>query len=536
MNRMKKIKFILFLLNFLVVYTFAQEVQITGEVRSSSGSLLHGVTIINNSNKKVLGATNQQAQFNIRVNVNTKLLFRAVGYNNLYVDVVAGKTRYNVVLEEAAMEIEETVVVGYQARKRETLTGSAVTISGKEIQDVPVANFTDLLQGKVAGMNVQLNNGTPGMRGSVAIRGISTLNVQGSGDDAFLTPTSPLYVIDGVPIDEGTNYEYGFQTAGPGISPIAMIPVEDIEDITVLKDAQATALYGSKGAYGVILVTTKRGKSKVPIVQYVGQTFLNTPPNLRKVLGGVLERRSRVNQILQNDTSYNGALQLINNTPMLADSLNPYYNNSTDWQSYFYRTTLNTSHSVNISGGDNTFNYKIAPSYYNERGILENTGFTRYSVPMNMQYRPSDRYRMFVNLSPSLAKNSTGSGNAFRQSGVANSANSSSLLPPPSLFSGSMDALAALSMKNDNKTGNLNSQLEMEYSPFKGFKVFTTLSYNFKIANQNRFLPEALNSNMTEVYSYNDRLNTLYNRNMLSYTTDFGGSPEMKAFSFLEGR
>src|SRR5690606_30875548 len=306
------------------------------------------------------------------------------------------------------------------------------------------------------------------------------------------------------------------------------------EDITVLKDAQATALYGSKGAYGVILVTTKRGKSKVPIVQYVGQTFLNTPPNLRKVLGGVLERRSRVNQILQNDTSYNAALQLINNTPMLADSLNPYYNNSTDWQSYFYRTTLNTSHSVNISGGDNTFNYKIAPSYYNERGILENTGFTRYSVPMNMQYRPSDRYRMFVNLSPSLAKNSTGSGNAFRQSGVANSANSSSLLPPPSLFSGSMDALAALSMKNDNKTGNLNSQLEMEYSPFKGFKVFTTLSYNFKIANQNLFLPEALNSNMTEVYSYNDRLNTLYNRNMLSYTTDFGGKHILSGYVFNE--
>src|SRR5690606_35176192 len=150
----------------------------------SSGSLLHGVTIINNSNKKVLGATNQQGQFNIRVNVNTKLLFRAVGYNNLYVDVVAGKTRYNVVLEEAAMEIEETVVVGYQARKRETLTGSAVTISGKEIQDVPVANCTDLLQGKVAGMNVQLHDGTPGMRGAVAIGGMRHVNGQGSGGAA----------------------------------------------------------------------------------------------------------------------------------------------------------------------------------------------------------------------------------------------------------------------------------------------------------------------------------------------------------------
>src|SRR5690606_332531 len=148
---------------------------------------------------------------------------------------------------------------------------------------------------------------------SVAIRGISTLNVQGAGDDAFLTPTSPLYVIDGVPIDEGTNYEYGFQTAGPGVSPIAMIPVEDIQDITVLKDAQATALYGSKGAYGVILVTTKRGNSKVPVVRYVGQMFVNTPPTLRQVLGGVNERRARINQIMQYDTAYHAALKLINN-------------------------------------------------------------------------------------------------------------------------------------------------------------------------------------------------------------------------------
>ena len=531
---MKSFKLILFMLNFIVIHAFAQEVTVTGEVRSSTGGALQGVTISNQTTKRVLGSSNNQGQFNIKVGVGTKLLFRVIGHDNSTIDIVAGKTRYVVTMRESSTEIEETVVVGYQARKRETLTGSAVTISGKEIQDVPVANFTDLLQGKVPGMNVQLNNGTPGMRGSVAIRGISTLNVQGSGDDAFLTPTSPLYVIDGVPIDEGTNYEYGFQTAGPGISPIAMIPVEDIEDITILKDAQATALYGSKGAYGVILVSTKRGKSKIPIVQYVGQAFVNTPPNLRQVLGGVNERRSRINQILMNDTSYNAALDLINSTPLLADSLNPYFNNSTDWQSYFYRTTMNTSHSVNISGGDQTFNYKIAPGFYNERGIVENTGFTRYSIPMNMQYRPSDRFRMFVNLSPSLAKNSTGSGNAFRQTGVATSANTSSLAPAPSIFSGSMGALAALSMKNDNKTANLNSQVEMEYSPFSGFRLSTTLSYNFKVANQDRFLPEALNSNATEVYSYNDRLNTLYNRNMISYTKELMDKHILSAYVFNE--
>lgn len=531
---MKRITFILILLNFLSIGLFAQDVTITGEVKSSSGSILPSVSIINNSSKKTIGATDTKGKFSVKIATGATLLFRLLGYENAYVKINAGKSVYNVVLDEASNTLEETVVVGYAPRKKETLTGSAVTISGKDIQDVPAANFTDLLQGKVPGMNVQLNNGTPGMRGSVAIRGISTLNVQGSGDDAFLTPTSPLFVIDGVPIDEGTNYEYGFQTAGPGISPIAMIPPEDVEDIVILKDAQATALYGSKGAYGVILVNTKRGKSKIPTVSYIGQVFVNTPPNLKNVLGGVNERRARVNQILKNDTTYYSALELINNTPLLADSLNAYYNNSTDWQSYFYRTTVNTSQSVNISGGDPTFNYKIAPAYYNERGIVENTGFTRYTVPMNMQYRPSERFRMFVNISPSLAKNSTGSGNAFKQSGVASSSNTSSLLPAPSLFSGSVGALTALTMVNDNKTGAMNSQLELEYSPFNGLRFSTTMSYNFKVATQERFLPEALNSNSTEVYTYNDRLNTLYNRNMISYTKSFNTKNTLSAYVFSE--
>jgi TonB-linked SusC/RagA family outer membrane protein len=530
---MKRITLIILILKIFALSVYAQDLTITGEIKGSDGNLLSNVSISNNGTKKTLGVTDSKGKFSIKAPVNATLMFKLLGYDNAYIQIVTGKNYYQVVMDEASNAIEETVVVGYVSRDKKSITGSAVSISGKEIQDVPVANFTDLLQGKVPGMNVQLNNGTPGMRGSVAIRGISTLNVQGTGDDAFLTPTSPLYVIDGVPIDEGTNYEYGFQTAGPGISPIAMIPVEDIEDVVVLKDAQATALYGSKGAYGVILVTTKRGKTKIPVVQYVAQMFVNTPPALRSVLGGVYERRARVNQILANDTTYASALKLINESPILSDSLNPYYNNSTNWQSYFFRTTVNSSHSVNISGGDPTFNYKIAPSYYLENGIVENTGFTRYSLPMNMQYRPNDKFRMFVNLSPSLGKNSTGSGNAFKQNGVASSSNTSSLLPAPSLFAGTVGALSALNTQNDNKTGNLNNQIEFEYSPFLGLRFLTTLSYNYKIATQDRFLPEALNSNKTEIYSYRDRLNTMYNRNMITFNKMFG-KHNISAYVFNE--
>lgn len=237
---------------------------------------------------------------------------------------------------------------------------------------------------------------------------------------------------------------------------------------------------------------------------------------------------------MNNDTTYHSALRLINTTPMLADSLNAYFNNSTDWQSYFYRTTFNQTHSLNISGGDQQFNYKISPSYYDEKGIVENTGFTRYSMMMNMQYMPSTRFKMSAYMNTSLGKNSTGSGNAFGQSGIATSANTSSLLPPPSLFSGSIGALSALEMLNDNKTGNINTQLELQWEPVQGIRGTSTFSYSYNTATQDRFLPEALNANSNEIYSYNDRRNTLYNRNMVSYTKTFQEAHTISAYAFNE--
>ena len=446
------------------------QVSATGTIKDETGNPIIGATLTLLSTSNQIAASNSSGEFSISVPEGSVVLVRSLGYESKRFTVKQGQVTYQIVLSEAVSAIEETVVVGYQARDKTTLTGSAIVITADDIKDVPSANFTDLLQGKVAGLNIQLNNGTPGMRGNIALRGISNINIQGSGDDAFLTPTSPLFVIDGVPMDENNNYEYGFQTAGPGISPLSLIPVEDIESITTLKDAQATALYGSRGAYGVILVTTKRGSSKIPIVSYTSNFFVNTPPMLRSVIGGVGERRLRIDQILNNDTTYHSALRLINATPILADSLNAYYNNSTDWQSYFYRSTFNQTHNVNISGGDQQFNYKISPSYYNEKGIVENTGFTRYAMMMNMQYMPSMKFKMNAYMNTSLGKNSTGSGNAFGQSGLATSANTSSLLPPPSLFSGSIGALTALEMLNDNKTGNISSQLELQWEPVAGIR------------------------------------------------------------------
>lgn len=534
---MKRIYLLLIIiLNFCIVPAIAQDITVSGTVRDADGAPIAGATITAMPGSKRLGATQSNGMFSVKIPSGTKTLnITHMLFNSRTIDYDVSKRTYNVDMEEKSNEIE-TVTVGYVARKKESLTGSAIVIKGDDIKDAPAANFTDLLQGKVPGLNVQLNTGTPGVRGSMSLRGLSSANVSGSGENSYMTSTSPLFVIDGVPIDENNTFEYGFQTQGPGISPVSMIPTEDIEDITVLKDAQATALYGAKGAYGVILVTTKRGNSKIPIVSWSSKYFANTVPTLRTVMGGVNERRMRVNQILNNDTTFNSALDLINQNPLLADSLNAYYNNSTDWQSYFYGNTFNIQQSLNISGGDQSFNYKIAPGYYKENGIIQNTGFTRYTMNTNMQYRPSDKFTMMAYMNVNMVRNSMGSGNAYQQSGVASGANTSSLFPSPSISSGSYEALASTNVLNDNKTAAANTQVELQYQILKNIRLVSTVNYTYNIANQDRFTPEILNSGNSKIYMYNDRRNKIYNRNMIQFNKTFGRNEDhlLNAYVFNE--
>ncbi|MFB5945248.1 SusC/RagA family TonB-linked outer membrane protein [Albibacterium profundi] len=508
---------------------------ISGEVIDREANLpLPGVSVLTGSPSKGIAVTNADGSFTVSVPVGAELTFKFIGFENTVEIIDDEVDRLTVYMDVESNVMQEAVVVGYQQRTRETMTGSSVVISGKELQNVPVANVMELLQGKVAGLNIQNNVGSPGMRGSTVIRGISNINVTGAGNDAYLTPTAPLFVIDGVPVDDNVNYQYGFEQAGPGISPLSLIPSEDIEQIEVLKDAQATSLYGSRGAYGVILVTTKRGKSKIPIIQYTSNFFVSTPPQLREVIGGKEERMLRINQILQNDTSYYNALDLVNKTSFLADSLNPYYNNSTNWQSYFYRTTYNQTHNVNISGGDQLFNYKVNTGYYDEKGIIENTGFTRYSLNMNMQYQPTNRFKLFAAINSAVGNNSKGSGNSLKQTGVAGGGAASSLLPSPSLYTASNELLGALSVKNENKTTNISTNLELQYEPIQGLRGTTTFSYTYNTATEDSFKPSALNNNFSEVYAYNDRRSSLYNRNMISYVKSWQDKHTFSIYAFNE--
>lgn len=517
------IRYTYIILIFLTIGTFGfasaqKNIQVTGTVNDASSARKETISGVNiNSGGKSIGTTDRFGKFSVTVASDATLLFSFVGYDPVTVKVDGRKT-INVSLKSNSSLLEEvTVTSGYQTKSKTLMTGSAVTISGKDIQGQPAGDVMSLLQGKVAGLNIQNNTGAPGMRGTVTIRGISDISVAGDGNNAFLTPTSPLYVIDGVPVDDNANYSYGFQQAGPGVSPASQIPAEDIEDITVLKDASATALYGSQGAYGVILITTKRGNSKVPVVRYNGSMFVSAVPQLRAVIGGRGERELIRDQILYNDTSYYHALDMISETPFLSDIYNPYYNNSTDWQSYFYKATTNQNHNLNVSGGDVKFNYKMALGFYDEKGIQENTGYSRYNLNLNMIYNPTHRFKLESQLNNSIQKQRMGSGNGLMNAGVAQGGSSSSLLPPPSLYSSVNSVLGAMETDDDNKVLNTTANVNISYDLFKNFKLGSYLSYTGTSSTKDSFKPAILNGNQATNYSYTDRATTLYNRNQVSY-------------------
>ncbi|MFY0255327.1 SusC/RagA family TonB-linked outer membrane protein [Chitinophaga sp. 30R24] len=505
------------LLHATVVSAQQPKVTITGMVsdRESTDAMVGvGIVEVVGKERKVVGVTDAKGNFNVKVSPDAALTFRYVGYREYTVKPRVGKP-LDIRLSVNENKLNEAVIVGYQQKTRELTTGSSVIVSGKDIQDVPTANIEQLLQGRVAGLNVQNNTGSPGARGSVSIRGVSNITVSGSGANSFLSPTSPLYVIDGVPVDADGSFTYGFESQGPGVSPLSLIPPEDVQSMEILKDGQATALYGSRAAYGVILITTRRGSSKIPVVRYTGNFFVSEKPTLRATVGGNLERQIRVKEIMQNGT-YTDILNISNN-PMLADSLNPYYNSSTNWQGIFYQTTYNQTHDINISGGDPTFNYKTDLSYYHENGVIKNTGFDRYTINTNMLYQPSPKLKVFGVLNTQVGNRKLGSGNSLLQSGVADNGKKSSLLPAPSFYLSTASYLGALEKKNDNKTLNMTASIDVTYQLVDGLSLGTNVSYTYASNTTDEFTPAAANNDYSRIKAYDDRNVSLYNRNSITY-------------------
>lgn len=312
-----------------------------------------------------------------------------VGYQTT--ELIANGSPVEIALKESHNQLNEVVVVGYGTQKRAQLTGAVGSVPKANLSQ-PVASFDQLLQGAVAGVAVTQSSGQPGGTATIRVRGGNSLSF---GND-------PLYVIDGFITYNNNNYTNTGASNGTAVNALSTINPSDIESIEILKDASATAIYGSRGANGVVLITTRRGKKGTNNVNY--STFVGTQKvaNKLKLLNGG-EWASLVNDI---NTSENKPKTF---TDAQIDSIGE----GADWQDAALRSATQQNHELSFTGGDEKSRYLVSGNYYSQDGTIYHTGFKRYSARVNLERNVSEKLKIAVNIFGSKADENKLSGSPY---------------------------------------------------------------------------------------------------------------------------
>lgn len=338
-----------------VEFSFAgvlQERTVTGVVTSGAdGEALIGVSVQVKERPQVGTITDFEGRYSLQVKSNETIVFSYIGFKSQ--EVKASKTVVNVELEEDSEILDEVVVVGYGTMKRSDLTGSVVSVGEDEIKQSIVTSLDQALQSKAAGVSVTQNSGTPGGGISVSIRGINSLN----GNE-------PLYVIDGVAIS-GNN--------DSNSSVLSSINPSDVVSMEILKDASATAIYGSRASNGVVLITTKQGQAGKTRITYEGYYGLQQLP---KKLGVMNLREYAEYQNLRAEVIGFGERAEFADPSLLGEG--------TDWQGEIFQNASMHNHQLNISGGNDNVKYSLSAGYLQQEGIAIGSDFKRFSARVNM--------------------------------------------------------------------------------------------------------------------------------------------------------
>jgi len=384
----------------LISYGLAySQVNVTGVVKGSDdGNPIPGVSVIIKGNKQGV-ATDVNGKFHISVPADGVLKFSYVGYVTKEVKV-EGRTVIDVTLAVSKSELNDVVVIGYHSTKQRTTTAAVTVISGKEIEDLPAPSLDIALQGKVTGVNIQNFSGQPGVRNTFAVRGNTSLSTSLNEANAISTP---LFIIDGVPtsLSDLGNFD------NTSTDVLAGININDIESIQIQKDAAATAIWGSRGANGVVVITTKKAKIGKPQINFNIYTGASFKPALMPTASGSEERNEKINFL----TTQGGVNSISGLPQMLTDSLNPAFNNATDWQGLLYRTGIIHNEDLSIAGATDKINYRFSLNDYDENGVLYGTGFKRYSFRTNIMYQVTKKFSTEINISFSRLDRQPGLGN-----------------------------------------------------------------------------------------------------------------------------
>jgi TonB-linked SusC/RagA family outer membrane protein len=347
-----------------------RSVTVTGRVTDSgTNEGLPGANVV------VKGAqqgttTNANGQYTVTVSDgNATLTFSTIGYVSQEVPI-SNKSTINVALMADDRSLNEVVVVGYGTQRKIETTGSIASIKAADLVQTPVVNVAQGIQARVAGVQIVQNSGAPGGNVSVRIRGTNSIN----------GTSEPLYIVDGIQISNGGGLT--------DISPLSTINPNDIESVEVLKDASATAIYGSRAANGVVLITTKRGKAGKTSVSYESyygvQKVSKTIPVLNAAQFAQLENEAFKNTYYANAAS-------------LGEGVN--------WQGLVFRQAPIQNHQLTVNGGSEKTQLALSLNYFDQEGVIINSGFERYSLRLNVDHRVSDRIKVGTSILGSYSIN-----------------------------------------------------------------------------------------------------------------------------------
>ncbi len=563
MNNIKSFLIIFQLFAFTFIANGQETMLVKGKVTDGSEAL-PGVTVveIDKNNRIETGVTtNIDGEYAIRMkNSNNRLQFSFVGYKKTIVESVSNTVNVN--LEEDAIAISDIVVTakaktntGFMSVEDRDLVAPVQKISAKEFEDVQASSIDEALQGRLSGVDITSNSGDPGSGMSIRIRGVSTLSAN----------SQPLIVVDNVPYETDIASDFNFSTANEeGYSQMLNIPVDDIKEITVLKDAASTAMWGTKAANGVLMITTKRGgKARKPTItlNYRGSYSFN-PKHIPLLTG------DQYSTLMQEAwlNSYGYPLPTATYKEFLYSPDDPYYyhnySKNTDWVDAVTRDGRNNTIDFSITGGGSKAAYRFSANYYNQLGTTIGSDFNRLTARLNLDYTISDKLKMRADFSfANSTRNSNYDDGSRIRSSRGTDVRSVAYKKMPNMSIYEYDSYGNLTndyfspesnsqgtfpntynpvaMANDAINRTVGDRITTKYSLYydiaKGLRYTADLSFDVNSSKNKKFLPQTAsgqswtNQWVNKAQDYDSDSYVIYTNNMLSYGNTFNEIHDLSA-------
>lgn len=460
-----------------------QKWNVKGKVTDDKGEEIVGANILIKGTQK--GAiTDLDGNFSISVDNSqpVTIIVSFIGFATQELRATPDKT-IHISMKDDSKALDEVVVTGYGTFKKSAYAGSASTVKTDNIKDIPAISFQDLLQGNATGVQFSSASGQPGAAASLTIRGMGSFNAS----------NSPLYVIDGVPVNSGS---INSLSSDSGLDVMSTLNNSDIENITIIKDAAAASLYGSRAANGVVLITTKKGKSGAPVVTLKADWgFSDFAMDFRPIMGGA-DRREYIYNGLKIGQERKGKTEA--DALAYADkNIDKYapvpWSGYTNWDDYIFKKGSHQSYEASLSGGTDKFKYYSSLAYLKQEGIVKTSGLERISGRLNVDYQASEKLKMGANIMfTSLNQDTYSEGTGYTTPFYSTR---SKLTPSDPVYNedGTYNQdLISLGRRNPVLASDYNYQREYvnrmfntiyaEYEFIKDLKLKSTLSYDYNVS------------------------------------------------------